>query len=100
MFRAAGRFQVREELVSIGDDSSIEDDQRDHVYKVDGKALRARDTLVLKDRDGNEVATIQENKLRARDTMKVEHDDRTLATVHKALVDRSGSPRSRRRDRG
>jgi uncharacterized protein YxjI len=52
---------------------------------VDGEALRVRDTFVLKDRDGSEVASIQE-KLRARDTMKLERDGRKLATVHKALV--------------
>src|SRR3954454_24238688 len=36
------RFQMREKLVSIGDDSWIEDDNGDRVYKVDGKALRVR----------------------------------------------------------
>jgi uncharacterized protein YxjI len=39
------RFQMQEKLASIGDDSWIEDDQGDRVYKVDGKALRVRDTL-------------------------------------------------------
>jgi uncharacterized protein YxjI len=80
------RFQMREKLASIGDDSWIEDDQGERVYKVDGKALRVRDTFVLKDGDGNEVARIKERKVRVRDTMKVERDGRTLATVHKALV--------------
>ena len=77
---------MREKLASIGDDSWIEDDQGDRVYKVDGKAMRVRDTFVLEDRDGNEVAKIQERKLSVRDTMKVEREGRTLATVHKALV--------------
>ena len=77
---------MREKLVSIGDDSWIEDEQGERVYKVDGKALRIRDTFVLEDRDGNEVAKIQEKKLSVRDKMKVERDGRTLATVHKALV--------------
>jgi len=66
---AGRRFQMREKLASIGDDSWIEDDQGDRVYKVDGKALRVRDTFILKDRDGNEVATIQEKKLSVRDKM-------------------------------
>jgi uncharacterized protein YxjI len=77
---------MQEKLVSIGDDSWIEDDQGDRAYEVDGKALRRRDSCVLKDRDDNEVATIQEKKLRARDMMKVERDSRTRAKVHKALV--------------
>jgi uncharacterized protein YxjI len=64
------RFQMREKLASIGDDSWIEDDQGQRVYKVDGKALRVCDTFILKDSDGNEVAKIKEKKLRVRDTMK------------------------------
>ena len=83
---AGRRFQMREKLVSIGDDAWIEDDQGERVYKVDGKALRARETYKLEDRSGNEVAKIQEKKLSVRDKMKVERDGRTLATVHKALI--------------
>ena len=80
------RFQMREKLLSIGDDYWIEDEQDERVYKVDGKALRVRDTFVLEDRDGNEVAKIRERKLRVRGTMEVERQGSTLATVHKALV--------------
>ena len=80
------RFQMQEKLVSIGDDAWIEDDQGEKVYKVDGKALRARDTYKLEDRGGNEVAKIQERKLSVRDKMKIERSGETLATVHKALV--------------
>ncbi len=80
------RFQMKEKLLSIGDDSWIEDDRGERVYKVDGKALRIRETFVLEDRDGNEVAKIQERKLTVRDTMKIERGGDTVATVHKALV--------------
>src|SRR5436309_1417484 len=83
---AGRRFQMREKLASIGDDSWIEDDTGDRLYKVDGKALRIRETFILEDRDGREVATIQEKKLSVRDKMEVERDGRTLASVHKALV--------------
>src|SRR5262245_32295507 len=80
------RFQMRDKLLSIGDDAWIEDDQGEGVYKVDGKALRIRETFVLEDRSGREVAKIQEKKLSVRDKMNVERDGHTLATVHKALV--------------
>lgn len=83
---APSRFVMQEKLASIGDDSWIEDDQGERIYKVDGKALRARDTYLLKDRSDNEVAKIQEKKLSVRDKMKVERGGDTLATVHKALV--------------
>ena len=80
------RFQMREKLLSIGDDYWIEDEAGERAYKVDGKALRIRDTFVLEDPDGHEVAKIQEKKLRVRGTMEVERDGHTLATIHKALV--------------
>lgn len=80
------RFQMREKLLSIGDDYWIEDEQGERAYKVDGKALRVRDTFVLEDRDGNEVAKIQERKLRVRGTMEVERQGNRLARVHKAIV--------------
>jgi len=44
---------MQEKLASIGDHSLIEDDQGDRLYTVDGKALRARHTFVLEDRDDN-----------------------------------------------
>lgn len=80
------RFQMHEKLVSIGDDSWIEDDQGERVFKVDGKAMRARNTFILEDLAGGEVARIQEKKLSVRDKMKIERDGETIATVHKALV--------------
>jgi len=83
---AGRRFQMREKLFSIGDDAWIEDDRGEKVYKVDGKALRLRETYKLLDRNGDEVAKIQEKTLSLRDKMKVERDGRTLATVHKALI--------------
>jgi uncharacterized protein YxjI len=80
------RFQMREKLLSIGDDFWIEDEDGDRVYKVNGKAMRIRDTFVLEDRDGQEVAKIQEKKLTIRDKMQIERGDRTLATIHKAMI--------------
>ena len=83
---AGRRFQMREKLASIGDDSWIEDDTGDRLYKVDGKALRIRETFILEDRDGREVATIQEKKLSVRDKMEIERDGHTVATIKKALI--------------
>jgi len=80
------RFQMREKLASIGDDSWIEDENGERLYKVNGKALRIRDTFILEDPDGNEVASIQEKKLSVRDKMEIERGGETVATIHKALV--------------
>ena len=77
---------MREKLLSIGDDFWIENEAGERAYKVNGKAFRLRQTFVLEDVSGNEVARIQERKLSIRDKMAIERRGETVATVHKALV--------------
>jgi uncharacterized protein YxjI len=77
---------MREKMFSIGDDFWIETEDGERVFKVNGKALRVRDTLVLESPSGEELFTIQEKKLSVRDRMEIERDGRTAATVKKALV--------------
>ncbi len=87
--RAAGgnRYQMRQKMVSIGDDFWIENDQGQKVFKVDGKALRVRQTLVFEDAHGSELAKIQERMLRVKDSMEIEGPGgEKLATVKKALI--------------
>ena len=83
---AGSRYQMREKLLSIGDDYWIEDDEGNRAFHVDGKAVRVRQTFVIEDAAGNEVAKIQERKLSVRDKMEIERGDDSLATVKKALV--------------
>ena len=80
------RYQMRQRLISIGDDYWIEDEEGRRAFHVDGKALRLRQTIVLEDAQGNEVAKIQERKLSVRDKMAIERGGESLATVRKALV--------------
>jgi uncharacterized protein YxjI len=80
------RYQMRQKLASIGDDSWIEDHDGNKVFKVDGKAMHLRDTFILEDAAGNEVAKIQERKMHLRDTMAIERAGDKIATVHKRLV--------------
>jgi uncharacterized protein YxjI len=80
------RFVMRERLLSIGDDFWIENDQGERAYKVNGKAVRLRQTFVLEDPAGAELARIQERKLSVRDKIAIERGGDTAATVHKALV--------------
>ena len=78
---------MRQKLVSIGDDYWVEDDEGQRVYKINGKAMRVRDTLIFEDPDGHELFKIQEKKLRIRDTMEIEDGDgHSVATVKKALI--------------
>jgi uncharacterized protein YxjI len=83
----ANHYQMRQKLVSIGDDFWIENDRGERVFKVDGKALRVRSTLIFEDARGNELAKIQERMLRVRDTMEIEGPGgETAATVKKAMI--------------
>jgi len=80
-------YQMRQRLVSIGDDYWIENDRGERVYKVDGKALRVRQTLIFEDARGAELVKIQERMLRVRDSMEIEdRDGRRVAMVKKAMV--------------
>ena len=83
----ATRYQMREKLLSIGDDSWIENAAGEHAFKVNGKALRVRKTLVLEDLAGNELCKIQERKLRLKDSMEIEGPDGDrLAMVKQAML--------------
>jgi len=77
---------MREKMFSIGDDYWIETGIGRRAFKVDGKALRVRDTLIIEDASGRELYKIQEKKVRVRDTMEIEGDGGTVATVKKAMV--------------
>jgi uncharacterized protein YxjI len=84
---AGNRYRMVEKLVSFGDDFYIQNDHGERVFKVDGKALRVRDTLVFRDMQGNEVCKIQQRIALIRDSMEIEGpDSQRLAMVHKAMI--------------
>ena len=81
------RYQMRQRMISIGDDYVIENDRGERVFKLDGKALRVRKTILFEDIDGHELCKIQERMLRVRDSMEIEGPDgKRLAMVHKAMI--------------
>jgi uncharacterized protein YxjI len=80
-------YQMRQKMVAIGDDFWIENDRGQKVFKVDGKALRVRQTLVFEDAHGQELCKIQERMLRVKDSMEVEDaHGKQIAMVKKALI--------------
>ncbi len=81
----ANVFQMRQSMISIGDDYWIENGAGQRAYKVDGKAFRVRKTLVIEDAAGNEAATLKEKLVSVRDVMTIERGGQTLATVKKAM---------------
>ena len=83
----ADRYQMREKLLSIGDDFWIEDESGRRAFKVNGKALRLRQTLVIEDANGAELMKIQDRPVHVRDAMEVQDaSGATVATVKKAMI--------------
>ena len=82
----ANVYQMHQRMFSIGDDFWIENGAGQKAFKVNGKAMRIRDTLIFEDTDGHELLKIQERKLSVRDKMAIERDGDTVATVKKALI--------------
>jgi uncharacterized protein YxjI len=79
-------YQMRQQMFSIGDDFWIENGAGQRAFRVDGKALRIRKTLVLEAPNGQELYTIKEKLVTVRDVMTIERGDATVATVKKALI--------------
>lgn len=79
------RYAVREKIFSIGDDFWVTDEQGAKVFLVDGKVLRIRQTLELKDASGQPLATVRKKLIAMRETMEIEENGEHAATVHKAI---------------
>jgi uncharacterized protein YxjI len=73
-------------MFAIGDDFWVENGAGQRVFKVDGKALRIRKTLVLETPDGRELLKIKEKLATIRDVMEIEGPAGKVASVKKALI--------------
>lgn len=83
----ATRYQVRQRVIAIGDDFYIENDQGERVFKVDGKALRLRKTILFENMAGDRLLKIQSRVLRIKDSMAIEDaDGNRVALVKKAII--------------
>ena len=60
---AGTRYQMREKLFAIGDDSWIENQNGERAFKVNGKAMRIRSTFILESPSGEELYKICAEKL-------------------------------------
>ena len=80
------RFLMREKLLAIGDDFWIENDRGERAYKVDGKAVRLRETFVLENSSGRRGGADQGAQAQhpRQDRHRARRQHR--ATVHKALI--------------
>lgn len=81
------RYKIRQNLISIGDDFWIENAEGKKTFKVDGKVLKIRKTLVFEDAQGKKLAQIQQRLLAIRDTMVVDDaEGNEIAKIQKALI--------------
>jgi uncharacterized protein YxjI len=86
--REATRYQMRQRMISIGDDYVIENERGEHVFRLDGKALRIRKTIRFEDMHGQELCKIQERMLRVKDSMEIEDPGgHRMALVQKAMIE-------------
>lgn len=79
-------YQMRQQMFAIGDDFWIENGVGQRAFRVDGKALRIRKTLILEAPGGQELYAIKEKLVSVREVMTIERGDAVVATVKKALI--------------
>jgi uncharacterized protein YxjI len=78
------RYQMRQKLLSFGDDYKIKDESGNDLYYVDGRVFSIGDKLSFQDMSGNELAHIRQRILALGKTYEIERDGHTT-TIHKHL---------------
>lgn len=79
------RYVMKQKLLAIGDDFTIQDESGRDVFLVDGKAFSFGDKLVFKDMAGNELARIEQKLLAWGPTYEIYRGGQHAATVKKSL---------------
>jgi uncharacterized protein YxjI len=78
-------FLVREDRLPIGDDYIIEQEPGGRRFAVDGRFLRVRESLTIKDAAGAEVYRIQGTLLGVKNVLNVTCDGVGVARVRKQV---------------
>jgi uncharacterized protein YxjI len=79
------RYVIRERFFRLGEDSDITDDRGQPIYHVDGKVLTLRNTLVMSDYRGQEVARIERQLIAFRPTYHITINGEEAAELRKHL---------------
>jgi uncharacterized protein YxjI len=79
------KLVMRQKLLALGDDYTVRDEEGRDRYYVDGRVLTIRDTLVIEDMEGRELARVRERIFAWGETWDVLRNGRTAAVVHKKL---------------
>lgn len=77
------RYVIRERFFHLGEDSDITDDSGRPVLHVDGKVLSLRNTLVLRDPSGDEVARVERKLLTIGTRYEISVHGQEIAEVRK-----------------
>lgn len=80
------RFQMKEKLISFGDDFQVKDENGKDVYFIDGRAFAFGKQLAFKDMSGKELAFISQKLFKFKPTFVITQNRRELARVSKALM--------------
>jgi uncharacterized protein YxjI len=78
-------FALHQSIFSFGGDAWIEDDQGQRAFEVDGKAFVLGRTLDLLDLRGDVLYTIHAPVFTLQPTFEISRNDKTVATIRKAL---------------
>ena len=79
------RYIVREKFFHLGEDSTITDESGRPLYIADGKVFSIRNTVVLKDLHGNELATIKRQLLAIGLTYHITRHGQEGAVIRKKI---------------
>jgi len=79
------RYVVREKFFHLGEDSTITDERGNPLYIADGKVFSIRNTVVLKDLQGNELATIKKQLLALGLTYHITRHGQESAVIRKKI---------------
>src|SRR6476660_2611664 len=79
------RYELKQKLLSWGDDYYIRDSNGNDVYFVDGKAFSLGDQLSFQDLEGHELAFIKQRLLSWGKTYEIVRGGQVAAVVKKHL---------------
>lgn len=77
------RYRLRQKLWSFGDDFTIQDEDGNDRFLVDGKVFALGDKLSFQDMAGNELAFIAQRLLSFKKTYEIHRDGEVFAQVVK-----------------
>jgi uncharacterized protein YxjI len=84
------RYVIREQFFRLGEHSQITDESGHPLYEVDGKVLSLHNTLVMRNMQGQEVATVKRELIALTPTYRIERPGRTSVQVRKRLINLFG----------